>query len=1196
MTASTKARGAVQHRILLSLLRVLVCRRTLIGLSPPSPRNLRPSECLKAWFNVLAAILLAGHDGIAAAQQAPRIAAGGNTSFAVSTDGRLYGWGTDQSGQLGQGRVLQTSTPQRVVGAGGYKTVAAGYSASFALKANGDLYGWGDNSYGRLGDGTSTDRSTPTFIGGGYQAVATGLFHTIALKANGDLYAWGLNDSGQLGDGTTTDRATPTLIGSGYSSIAAGSNYSIALKANGDLYAWGLNDSGQLGDGTTTNRASPTFIGIGYGTEYRAIAAGDSYTVALKVNGDLYAWGYNGYGQLGDRTTLDRARPTFIGSGFQSVAAGSEHSVALKANGDLYAWGQNSLGQLGDGTETDRSTPTFIGGGYQSVATGAYFTIALKANGDLYAWGDNRNGQLGDGTIYERWTPTLIGSGYQAVAPGSYHMIALRTNGDLYAWGDNRSGELGDGTALDKRLTPTLIGIGYQSVAAAADYTIALKANGDLYAWGFNGYGGLGDGTFTDQSSPTFIGSGYKSVAAGTFHTVALKANGDLYAWGSNLSGELGLGTSGDYRTTPIFVDSGYQSVATGGSTPGDRTMALKVSGDLYAWGSNNSGALGDGTFIDRSRPTFIGSGYKSVAAGPFHSIALKANGDLYAWGYNGYGQLGDGTTTNRPAPTLIGSGYQAIAAGFFHTIALKANGDLYAWGSNLCSELGLGTSGDYLLTPTLVASGFQAIAAGGCHTIALRSDGTVWAWGSNGNGEIGDGTFALRPKPVVVVSENGAGSIQTNDWFLALNPGIVATIPSDKIPAFLLVASGNVTSNSASATANIRFRTQDLGHPIYVFGYVPASLVKRTAEEKDGATCVLAQLTPSGQAQQVSASGLQSYASNVTSTQGQSVNVINNILSPSVAGATFCVGTAGTSAQAADPGNSRCVATVPPAASGGQICVEPSSSSGPLAISYQGLWLKGDESGWGVNVTHQRTTLFATWFTYDSDGTGMWLVASSVAQTSAGNFTGTLYRTVGPAFSANPFNSISFPANYTQVGTLTLSFTDANTGTMSYTVNGVTQSKAITRYVYVASPPTCILGGTQGSSPNYQDLWLRSATGTTEAGWGVNITHQGDILFATWFTYLAGSGATNKGIWLVMSNGNKTAPGVYTGALQTTTGPAFSAVPFNPNNVARTTVGSGTFTFTDANNGTFSYIVNGVTQSKPIARYIYATPTTVCQ
>jgi hypothetical protein len=263
---------------------------------------------------------------------------------------------------------------------------------------------------------------------------------------------------------------------------------------------------------------------------------------------------------------------------------------------------------------------------------------------------------------------------------------------------------------------------------------------------------------------------------------------------------------------------------------------------------------------------------------------------------------------------------------------------------------------------------------------------------------------------------------------------------------------------------------------------------------------------------------------------------------------------------------------------------------------SYEGLWLgtATNEAGWGLNLTHQGSTLFGTWFTYDTDGSGMWLVMSNGARTGVGIYTGTLYRTTGPGFSAANFTSLA-SSNYTQVGTLTLTFSNANTGTMSYTVNGTTQTKPISRYVYVATPPTCMLGQAAGSSPNYQDLWWRSPA-NSESGWGVNITHQGDILFATWFTYEAGAGTANKGLWLVMSNGVKTATGVYTGDLQRTTGPAFSAVPFNGNNVVRTTVGTGTFTFTDANTGVFSYTVNGVTQTKPITRLSFSSPATICR
>jgi hypothetical protein len=266
---------------------------------------------------------------------------------------------------------------------------------------------------------------------------------------------------------------------------------------------------------------------------------------------------------------------------------------------------------------------------------------------------------------------------------------------------------------------------------------------------------------------------------------------------------------------------------------------------------------------------------------------------------------------------------------------------------------------------------------------------------------------------------------------------------------------------------------------------------------------------------------------------------------------------------------------------------------------SYQGLWLRtpfAQESGWGINFTQQGTNLFATWFTYDTDGSGMWLVMSDGHQTSPNNFAGTLYRTTGPGFDASTFTPIS-QSNYTQVGTFTVSFSDANTGSMTYTVNNVTQTKPIGRFIFVAGT-NCTVGGTAGSTPNYTDLWWRKDG--TEGGWGVNLVHQGDILFATWFTYQSGGTASlpAKGMWLVMSNLSKTSTGVYSGIIQRTTGPNpfDNAVAFDPSKVVQTTVGNATFTFTDANNGTFNYTVNGVTQSKPITRLSFSSPATVCQ
>jgi hypothetical protein len=177
-----------------------------------------------------------------------------------------------------------------------------------------------------------------------------------------------------------------------------------------------------------------------------------------------------------------------------------------------------------------------------------------------------------------------------------------------------------------------------------------------------------------------------------------------------------------------------------------------------------------------------------------------------------------------------------------------------------------------------------------------------------------------------------------------------------------------------------------------------------------------------------------------------------------------------------------------------------------------------------------------------------------------------------------------------TQVGNGTLTFSDANDGTFAYTVNGVAQNKAITRQVFGTLPNCATATGSLAAATNYQDLWWASPAGS-ESGWGINFTHQGDTIFATWFTY----DVDHSPMWLVVT-APKTAPGVYSGTLYRTTGPAFNALPFNPANVVPTAVGSATFTFTDGNNATFAYTVNGVAQAKAITREIFNPPGTVCQ
>ncbi|MFH1231345.1 MAG: hypothetical protein V1709_07610 [Planctomycetota bacterium] len=358
-----------------------------------------------------------------------KAAAGGGNTIAIKNNGTLWGWGSNNRGQLGDGTSnLTLYTPNQILPGTTWSAVAASpdslYGYTVAIKSDGTLWACGSNNLGQIGDGTLTDRNPPVKIGNAnnWTAVAVGEGHTLALSTTGTattLWAWGNNYSGQLGDGTGVDRKVPTKIGTStnWVAIAAGSYHSVALKSDGTLWAWGNNTSGELGDGTYTVRASPTKIGTG--TNWTKIAGGDSHTLAISTTGTastLWAWGRNTDGQLGDGTTVGKIVPTKIGTAtnWLKVAAGpgsytgGPHSAGIRTDGSLWTWGNNDDGKLGDGTETNRSTPTRIGTGtnWAEVSCGIYHTIGRKTDGTLWGWGSSINGELGTGNdVY-----ALIGS------------------------------------------------------------------------------------------------------------------------------------------------------------------------------------------------------------------------------------------------------------------------------------------------------------------------------------------------------------------------------------------------------------------------------------------------------------------------------------------------------------------------------------------------------------------------------------------------------------------------------------------------------------------------------------------------------------------------------------------------------------------------------------------------------------------
>ncbi len=249
---------------------------------------------------------------------------------------------------------------------------------------------------------------------------------------------------------------------------------------------------------------------------------------------------------------------------------------------------------------------------------------------------------------------------------------------------------------------------------------------------------------------------------------------------------------------------------------------------------------------------------------------------------------------------------------------------------------------------------------------------------------------------------------------------------------------------------------------------------------------------------------------------------------------------------------------------------------------NFTALWWNASESGWGLNVNHQGNTLFATLFTYDSDGAPMWLVMSNGVRQGDGSFRGDLARTTGPVFNAQPWGAVGVQ----NVGTMSISFSSASSMQLSYSVNGVQVQKSLTRQEF-STRPTCTWSHFDRSRAfNFQDLWWNPA----ENGWGINIAHQGDILFTTLFTY----GADGRGRWYVMSSGNRTSPGVYTGILYETRGPAFNAVPWGA--TTSTPVGNMTLTFNGGNQATLLYDVGGVRVTKQIQRQVFSTPKVECE
>ena len=617
----------------------------------------------------------------------------------------------------------------------------------------------------------------------------------IAISSQGNLHSWSLDGQGRPGKPTKLETATAPILES-----ASMGSQALTLSRNNGSWQTGMpaHKPGQATITITGRQDGQTFTrSLNYTVDQtltRDEQQGSTYTVRFDTGGGKPEPGDQSFSTLNGRVKRPSPDPAregflfdgwFIGDVAYDFSKPVDKDLTLAAHwtpasrNNKWSISPDKGSQLGREPTTITPPDNASRGIRFSQVSGSTnpsygFSLAVGSDGNAYAWGNNNDGQLGNGTRDDKHAPAMVKTPdrstypdlpadftYVQVSGGRYHSLAVGSDGNAYAWGSNSQGQLGDGTGTT-RSTPVMVrkpdrstypdlpaDFTYLQVSAGYWHSMAVGSDGNVYAWGDNQYGQLGDGTRDDKHAPVRVKTPdrktypdlpadftYLQVSAGNAHSLALGSDGNVYAWGYNYNGRLGDGTTTD-RHAPVRV----------------KTPDRKTYPDLPA----------DFTYLQ-------------VSAGDRHSLALGSDGNVYAWGWNGYGRLGDGTTTERHAPVRVKTPdrktypdlpadftYLQVSAGIYHSLALGSDGNVYAWGRNGSGQLGDGTGSSWYAPvrvktpdrktyPDLPADfTYLQVSAGSYHSLAIGSDGNAWAWGYNGYGQLGNNSYSKSSVPVPV-------------------------------------------------------------------------------------------------------------------------------------------------------------------------------------------------------------------------------------------------------------------------------------------------------------------------------------------------------------------------------------------------------------------------------------------------------------
>ena len=666
--------------------------------------------------------------------------------LALDTNKNVWFWGNNYLGQLGNGGYSSNSfLPTQISGLINVTEIAISTNGCLALDTRQKVKFWGQNGNGQMGTGVTTGGNpAPTDVSGlnNITAIAIEQYGCLALDTSQNVWFWGNNTNGQLGDASSNSYKIPTQVSglTNITAIAIGQYGCLALDASKNVWFWGYNTKGQLGSGASnTYYAATPVSGL---TNITAIAISTNGCLALNTSQKVKFWGNNSTGQLGNTTTTPSiCTPTDVSglSNITSIAIGTNGCLATDVNQNIWFWGNNTNGQLGNvgwvSTSSRYYAPTLISGetNITTIAIGLNACLSLNTNQTVKAWGNNTNGQIGNGgsnNIYLTPTPFSGIDNPTAIAISSNGCVSLDARQKVKFWGRNSAGQVGNGLPSSVMYYAPIDVSGLSNITAIAigqSGCLALDTRQKVKFWGNNGQGQLGTGVSTGNLTPTDVSglSNISAIAISDTGCLALDNSNNVWFWGKNNNGQLGDASSNSYRIpTPVSGLSNITAIAIGQNG----CLGLDMSKNVWFWGNNVQGQLGDASSNSYRLPTQV-SGITNITAISIATVgclALDMSQTVWFWGRNLASQVGNGVNTGTYyTPTKVlnitNNTFTAISINPNGCLALDTSKNVWFWGGNSQAQIGSGvTSGTFQPAKVPGLTNMNAIASDlyGCLTL----------------------------------------------------------------------------------------------------------------------------------------------------------------------------------------------------------------------------------------------------------------------------------------------------------------------------------------------------------------------------------------------------------------------------------------------------------------------------------------------